>query len=95
MPACKPIPEMGMISSKITSKGQVTIPKKVREFLNVDTYDNIEFTLVEDGKVVVTGRRNSAKALFGMLKHRKPSKPVSVEAMETAIHERRLKRNSS
>ena len=83
-----------MISSKITSKGQVTIPKKVREFLNVDAFDNIEFTLIENGKVIVTGRRNSARALFGMLKHKKQPKPVSIEKMESAIHERRLKRNS-
>jgi AbrB family looped-hinge helix DNA binding protein len=83
-----------MIGSKLTSKGQVTIPKKIRELLNVDVSDTIEFTPLEDGKVLITAERHSAKALFGLLKHRKPAKPVTVEEMETIIRERRFKRNT-
>ena len=84
-----------MIGSKLTSKGQVTIPKKIREFLNIGVSDTIEFTPLEDGKVLITAEQQSAKALFGMLKHRKPAKPVTVEEMETIIRERRFRRNDS
>jgi len=81
-----------MIVSKITSKGQVTIPKKVRDFLNVDAAGKIEFTLLEDGKVMVTSRQTSATALFGILKHRKPDRTVSIEDMDEAVRERRRKK---
>jgi AbrB family looped-hinge helix DNA binding protein len=83
-----------MIISKITAKGQVTIPKKVREFLNVNTSDKIEFTLLEEGKVLITSEQKSADTLFGMLKHRKRSKPVTPEEMDAAIRDRRQKRNA-
>jgi antitoxin PrlF len=82
-----------MYISKVTSKGQVTIPKKIRELLNVAAFGKIVFSLLENGKVLVTNEQNSAKALFGMLKHRKPSTPVSVEEMKSAVRERRSKRN--
>ena len=82
-----------MIVAKITSKGQVTIPKKIREFLDVDAQDRIEFILLEKGKVLITSEQNSAGALFGMLKHRKQAEPVSVEGMDAAIRDRRKKRS--
>ncbi|MFZ2633847.1 MAG: type II toxin-antitoxin system PrlF family antitoxin [Desulfosalsimonadaceae bacterium] len=80
--------------SRITSKGQVTIPKKIREFLNIGAYDTIEFTLLENGKVLISSEKHSAKALFGMLKHKKQCKPVSIEEMNAAIQERYRERSS-
>jgi AbrB family looped-hinge helix DNA binding protein len=41
---------MGM---SVTSKGQVTIPKKVRDFLGIRPGTVVEFRL-EDGRVVLT-----------------------------------------
>ena len=82
-----------MIISKITTKGQVTIPKKIREFLKVNVSDKIEFTLLEEGKVLITSEHKTADALFGMFKHRKRSKPVTPEEMDAAIREIRRKRN--
>ena len=38
--------------AKVMSKGQVTIPKNIREVLGVDTGDRVTF-VVEDGKIVV------------------------------------------
>jgi len=81
-----------MLVSKITTKGQITIPKKVREFLKVTTSDKVEFTLLENGKVLLTSEQNSARELFGMLKHRKQRQPVAVEQMEAAIRKRREQR---
>jgi len=40
-------------SAKITSKGQITVPKEVREALGVGTGDRLHFT-VGDGQAVVT-----------------------------------------
>ena len=81
-----------MITGTISSKGQVTIPKKIRELLKVETSDKIIFIPLEDGNVVITSKQNPATALFGMLKHRRPGRPVSLEKMESAIKKRRAKR---
>jgi AbrB family looped-hinge helix DNA binding protein len=83
-----------METGTLTSKGQITIPKKIREILNVQTADRLIFIPVEDGKVLITTERKSATSICGMLKHRKKSEPVSIEQMETAIQKRRLKRNA-
>ncbi|MBU0987284.1 MAG: type II toxin-antitoxin system PrlF family antitoxin [Proteobacteria bacterium] len=81
-----------MITGTITSKGQITVPKKIREFLNVKSSDEIVFIPLEDGRVLMTSKKQPATALFGMLKHRKPAKPVSLEKMDAAIRKRREKR---
>lgn len=41
------------MATTITSKGQVTIPKPVRDALGVGPGQAVEFTLQPDGKVVV------------------------------------------
>ena len=81
-----------MITRTISSKGQITIPKKIREILKADTSDKIVFVPLDDGKVMITLKHNPATALFGMLKHKRPAKPVSLEKMEAAIQKRRAKR---
>ena len=81
-----------MITSTVSSKGQVTIPKTIREFLNIDKYDKIVFTPLEDGKVLITSKQTPASELFGMLKHRKQQRPVSIEEMESKIHKKRAER---
>ena len=78
--------------STVSSKGQITIPKKIREFLKVDRSDKIIFTPIEEGKVIISTQSVPATALFGMLRHKKPSKPVSVEKMKKAVREKRVKR---
>lgn len=52
------------MSTIVTSKGQVTIPKKVREHLGIVPGTAVDFELAEDGRVTV---RKSASE--------KPSKP--------------------
>ena len=37
-----------MITSKVTSKGQVTIPKAIREFLKVKPGDQLDFVIEDD-----------------------------------------------
>lgn len=41
------------VCSKITSKNQITIPKIVREFLEVKSADTIEWKIEPNGKVVI------------------------------------------
>jgi antitoxin PrlF len=42
-----------MPTSSITSKGQTTIPKEIRDHLHLKPGDRIEFVTDEDGRVVV------------------------------------------
>jgi len=81
-----------MITSTVTSKGQITIPKQIREFLKVEAADQIVFVPLEDGKVLMTSKHRSVTDLFGMLKHRKKKKPVSLQQMENAIRRKRSER---
>ena len=81
-----------MITSTISSKGQITIPKEIRGLLQANTSDKIVFIPIENGKVMITIKQKPATALFGMLKHKRPARPVSLEKMEAAIQKRRAKR---
>jgi AbrB family looped-hinge helix DNA binding protein len=40
--------------SRVTSKGQITIPKAIRERLNLEEGDKVAFIEDESGKIVIT-----------------------------------------
>jgi AbrB family looped-hinge helix DNA binding protein len=71
-------------SSTLTSKGQTTIPKPVRDHLRLQSGDQIDFVIREDGTVVVRAATLHVRELKGILR-RKDAKPVSVDAMNDAI----------
>ena len=70
-------------TSTVTSKGQTTIPKRIRDRLNLKAGDRVEFVVEGNGKVVLVPATVRVKELRGILP--KPKKPVSLEAMEAAI----------
>ena len=72
-----------MPSASLSSKGQVTIPKPIRDLLKVRTGDRVDF-IVEDDRVVMRPGTRDLRSLRGLL-HRPGRKPVSVEAMDAAI----------
>jgi AbrB family looped-hinge helix DNA binding protein len=72
-----------MSTATITSKGQVTIPAVVRVALGVEAGDRVEFVEVEPGRFELVAATHSVTALKGLI--RKPSSPVTVEAMNEAI----------
>ncbi len=74
----------------LTTKGQVTIPKRVREFLRVDTGDQIEFIVTDRGDVVVRGLNLDVRDIRGLV--RRPGRSVTVDAMNAAIMRRHAKR---
>ena len=79
-----------MSTSTLTSKGQTTIPKDVRDRLNLQPGDRLEFVIDEDGRVVLLPASIDASALTGILKA--PARPVSVEDMNRAIRKRGSRR---
>ena len=65
-----------MPTATLTTKGQVTIPKEVREHLGVDTGDRLSFVVQDDGSVVVvfaeTELKNAhaiARRLLSVMRH--------------------------
>lgn len=72
-----------MSTATLTSKGQVTIPSKVRVSMGLDAGDRIEFIEMDDGTFTIMAATHSVKDLKGMI--RKPEKPVSIEDMNAAI----------
>ena len=70
-----------MIESAITSKGQTTLPKPVREALSVQAGDRVRYIIHGDEVRIVAVRPLSR--LFGVLRHDGPA--VTLEEMERAI----------
>ena len=68
----------------VTSKGQITLPKAVRDVLRVDTGDQVDFVISEQGEVTVLPVTVDVTELRGMLK-RPGQRAVSVEEMNAAI----------
>lgn len=58
---------MSQFASTITSKGQVTIPKRVREELGVGASDRVEFVILDSGRVEVRRVRYTLKDLDGIV----------------------------
>lgn len=71
------------MQATITSKGQITLPKALRDRLNLAAGDRVEFILEENNVVRMVPRTTSITRLKGMLP--KPKRPVSLEAMDEAI----------
>lgn len=67
----------------LTSKGQTTIPKEVREHLGVKPGDKVKCVLLPDGRVYLLPRK-SASEVSGML-HRPDQRPISVKQMNEGI----------
>jgi AbrB family looped-hinge helix DNA binding protein len=73
-----------MPTATVTSKGQITIPKEVRDALAVKTGDVIDFERETDGTFRVRARKIHVEDLAGFL-HRKGRPRVSLREMDAAI----------
>ncbi len=72
-------------TAKLTSKGQITMPKRIRSHLQVGKGDRIEFLIGPDGKVTLMPATTDVKKLKGIVG--RPDKPVSVGDMNRIIEE--------
>lgn len=71
-----------METTSVTSKGQVTIPKEVRQKLGIQQGSKIEF-LIADDHVELRLKSSPAKVTsngFGMLKSKKTAVPADFDA---------------
>ncbi len=78
---------MPMSSATLTSKGQITIPKGIRDALRLGPGDRLDFFIQDDGRVLVQPATLKVTDLKGIL-YRKGARPVSVEEMRAAVIKR-------
>ena len=73
-----------MPSSTVSSKGQVTIPKRVREALRLDTGDRVRFVIRDDGVVELVPETVDVMDLVGVLTPA-DGRQVTIDEMNDAI----------
>lgn len=87
-----------MPSAILMSKGQITIPKEIRDELRVREGDKIEFSKTPEGTIVVRPQRVEFEAVAGILKRpgrRAPTaseKDAAIGSFLTSKHARASKR---
>jgi antitoxin PrlF len=74
-------------SATVTSKGQITIPAKVRNALGLDPGDRVEFVETGTREFAIVPANRSVRELKGMLRVKR-NKPVSIEEMNRTITRR-------
>jgi len=73
-----------MSAAMITTKGQVTIPKNVRDTLHVQMGDRIEFIQISEERYEIIAVTKNVEQLKGIVKS-KNTKAVSIDEMNNAI----------
>lgn len=77
-----------MAETQLTSKGQITLPKEIRDYLKVKSGDRVSFFVEKDGRVTVSPSTQPVSSLKGMISAKKS---ISLEEMDRAIHRRASK----
>lgn len=74
---------MKVWEATLSAKGQVTIPKEMREALNLRAGDQLIYSAV-DGEVIVTPKNIDFKDLAGFLGN-PPNGPATLEEIDAAV----------
>jgi antitoxin PrlF len=71
------------VIATLSVKGQVTMPKSIRDKCGLELGDKLDFLLRDDGVLEVVPIKQPASRLKGMLP--RPSRVVSLDEMDQAI----------
>ena len=71
----------------ITSKGQVTLPARLRAMMNLKDGDKVEFYSDHEGRITMRARNRSTSGFLDALEPRRPDPNVGSddEAIELAV----------
>ncbi len=76
-----------MVTATLTSKGQLTVPKAVRDSLRLHTGDRVAFVVHGDVEAVLKPVTKSVDEVFGRL--HSPAQPCrSIDEMKASVAER-------
>ena len=84
-----------METAKVTSKGQITVPKRVRTKLAVGPGDRLAFEFDEQGILRVTPVRSPLPPLRGFLAAEGAGRLLDCEQIDDAIRSRMRRRYGS
>ena len=77
-----------MNTAKVTSKGQVTIPKSVRKLMDIETGDRLVFELESDGRLRVSRVADEPRPLRGLLAEYAKDGPLDDAQVRAALRRR-------
>ncbi|WP_181444550.1 AbrB/MazE/SpoVT family DNA-binding domain-containing protein [Bacillus sp. 03113] len=64
--------DKSLVSGRVTQKGQVTIPIELRNRLNIQEGDRLEFKFVDNLPVINVIKKTDLEDVFGSLKLKSP-----------------------
>lgn len=76
-----------MATATLTSKGQLVIPKPIRDHLHIQAGDMLDFMVQESGDVLIRPAIEDVRKLKGVL-HKPERKPVSLDTLRQTIRQR-------
>jgi antitoxin PrlF len=79
-----------MSEARMTTKGQITVPKEIRMQLRLKPGDRVRFIIESDGKVRMWPAKRDISALRGVLP--KPRRVATLEEIDAAIRARAVRR---
>lgn len=65
-----------MSNATLTSKGQITIPKEIRDSLGLKPKDRLNFTQMPNGTVIMRVKNKSILDLADLIKYEGPKIPI-------------------
>lgn len=78
-----------MSSTTLTSKGQITLPKDIRDRLALKQGDRFQVAIGGNGLLtLVRDQKPAIEHAFGMLHRLAKRKPVTIAEMRAAVHRR-------
>ncbi len=78
-----------MSSTTLTSKGQITLPKDIRDRLALKQGDRFQVAIGGNGLLTLAREEPPAiEHVFGMLHRLAKRKPVTITEMRAAVHRR-------
>lgn len=84
-----------MSTTTLTSKGQITVPKAVRDRLALKQGDRLRVAVDTDGRVTLERERQpQVEELYGLLRRLAGRRPSSVAEMHAAIRRRAKEKHS-
>jgi AbrB family looped-hinge helix DNA binding protein len=72
-----------MSEAKLTSKGQITLPKEIRLKLGLKHGDRVRFIVEDDGRVRLLPAKRDVTELMGILP--RPKRTLSIEDMDDIV----------
>jgi AbrB family looped-hinge helix DNA binding protein len=75
----------------VTDKGQLTVPKAIRDQFGIEPGSKLDFDLLPDGTLRVRVLRQGSGQLYGLL-HKPGEKAKSIEQMDSGMGEAALSR---